>query len=115
MGDAEDIIAENARPFGIEIAEQARRPRYGFDRTYKLTKVVNGITTHKPIIEVYGSEDQCFIQGDEFPHTAYGISQFDVHGLVRKLLDRTDYVLTYYDEDKLSESQAETVGVNDGN
>lgn len=107
---AEAILEENCQPFCAEIAKQARlHGRY--ERAYGLGKVVDGFLSGTPSLTVYGYHDSCIIVGDDFEAVAYDVNQFDVHEVVRMLMDRTAYVLTYVERDRLSVSQARTVGL----
>lgn len=106
--DVVSILRDYCQRFSPEIASSARR--HGYSRLYGLTRVENGIATRTPDIDVYQREDSCFITGDALDW-AYDISQFTVHELVRELLDDTQYVLLYLDEDVLSESNYQTLGV----
>lgn len=105
--DARDV----ARPFDKEIADTARmyRGKTDYELYYRLEENRNGIVSGTNEVCVYGYEDSCFLIGDELDPDAWSVSQFDVHELVRDILNETDYVLTYVDAEKLSESQEDTV------
>lgn len=108
---AQSILKKMGKPFSDTIAASVDTGSFGFDEMYRLRKVEDGISYCMPEIRVYVHVDTCFITGDALPD-AYDVSQFDVHRIVSRLIDETEYVLRHVDTEMLSREQAEQIGLD---
>lgn len=102
------VLRESANKFHSQIAKKASHADY-VNRVLELADAGRNVTHRQHKVKVYQYKESAFFMPSDSEY-AYSVDANDVGNVTTDIVHETDYVVTYYDTDRLTDRSIGILG-----